>query len=253
MQKVLWVLGELVTASMKAIGPTAGIILAVVAVFFVALLGIDWLRDLEKYASHGEGVSVRLPMAARVRDELISPSLPLEIGYAETDACHAASGALLLRSTLVRRVLLTVDAPLCDDESQSGTLRIVLPENIERRTFGATGYWLERQDDAEPSDRLAILGTAVEPDAGVGAIRLTQAQPWRTDFLINCSDDRNQYSLRTRFPDALFGGSRFEPIASVSFYWGNCLDPRHWPKIDALIDVLGSLASYKERGQDLRR
>ena len=49
-------------------------------------------------------------------------------------------------------------------------------------------------------------------------------------------------------PDVLVGGSTYGELASVKFRRGTCMDQRHWPKIEALVDLIWSLDDYRSRG-----
>ncbi|MGI9416148.1 MAG: hypothetical protein ACR2PM_20930 [Hyphomicrobiales bacterium] len=198
-----------------------------------------------------EGVRINLSQASWVRVKLLSPAAPIEIGYAETGkGCHVASGALLLRSRKVRRVLSTIVHPVCGAPAKDKVLRSIAPDKLRRRGLSYTpAFWLERSGGAPSNDALpgAAHSTVLQ-----NTVRVSEGRPWPKGFMINCDRDSSVYSLRTLFPDPFFGGSKFGSIATVRFRRGACMDPRHWPKIEALIDLIWSLETYKYRNRKTR-
>ena len=196
------------------------------------------------------GVRVRADRARFVRRDLLSPPVPTEIGYAETgDGCHIASGALLLRSHRVRRVLTTIDAPVCGERDADKVLQSIPDHRLPTRArFETSAFWLERIESGVDQGEGGSIVPAIESESAGGPVRIVAGDPWPHGFLINCSRDSGRYSLRARLPDPLFGGSRFGEIAGVGFWRGTCMDERHWPKIEALIDLIWSLEDYRSGG-----
>ncbi len=87
----------------------------------------------------------------------------------------------------------------------------------------------------------------INSEAAAALIRTVEGEPWPKGFLINCSRDRKVYSLRVLLPNLIYGGSQFEEVANVRFRDGTCMDSQHWPKINALIDLIWSLDDYRRK------
>lgn len=231
----------------------AGVFMALVALVFLGVGGlVGWVFVKAWHVEYSrpkfrEGVSVYVDQVGWVRRELLSLPVPADVGYAETgDGCHVASGVLLLRSEKVRRVLSTIDDTVCNP-AEDPVLRSIPAERLPRESrFRASAFWLERQLDGAIPSRSTSGALLVIGSAG-GAIRIVEGDPWPNGFMINCSRDRKTYSLRTRLPDLLVGGSKYSELASVKFRRGSCMDRRHWPKIEALVDLIWSLEDYRPR------
>lgn len=222
------------TLVLLLVGVTAGTVAVVV-----------WRQqaDLPEFR---EGVRVQVRNLVWVRRKLLSLPAPVDIGYAETgDGCHTASGALLLRSHRIRRVLTTIGTPVCRDRESDAVLQAILDYGLPKRPkLETSAYWIERVERSVGLGTIDMIGQPIESEAADGLIRIIKGDPWPDGFLINCSRDRKRYSLRALLPDPGFGGGQFQEIASVGFWRGTCMDERHWPKIEALVDLIWSLEDY---------
>lgn len=225
------------------------VVLLVVGVFVGRVLVKAWQIDQSR-PEFREGVRVDVRQVGSVRQELLSLAVPADVGYAETgDGCHVASGALLLCSEKIRRVLSTIDAPVCGDPAEDVVLRS-LPANRlpKRRLADTSAFWLERQGNGSNPGAGGPNEGVIVTRSAAGVIQITEGSPWPSGFLVNCSRDRRTYSLRTLMPDVLVGGSKYGELARVEFRLGTCMDRRHWPKIEALVDLIWSLDDYRSRG-----
>lgn len=222
------------------------LIVGVVVGSFAAIVWWDYVSA----PTFREGVRVKASQVPFVRRELLSPRVPIEIGYAETgEGCHTASGALLLRSHKVRRVLTTIDVPVCSSRTEDEVLRSIPNDRFPTRAiFETSAFWLERAEYGVDQSSGDMAERSFEAQTTEGLVRIVEGDPWPQGFLINCSRDRSRYSLRALMPDPAFGGSRFGEVATVGFWRGTCMDERHWPKIDALVDLIWVLQDYRPDG-----